>query len=163
MVFLAPVTTFAHGDRPSFEAETGPYLIDIGYDVLGFRPGEQVTFDFDLFRDPNGVPSFEPFDHVRVEVAKDGEVVHSQEIENQQTLVPSMKYAFPAAGAYTLSAGYVRDGTLIAEASFAIAVSAGSGTAQRTEAILTYIVAAALVLFCGGYTAWSWVRSRRKT
>lgn len=161
LFFLAPVSSFAHGDRPSFEAESGPYLIDVGYDAVGFRPGEEVSFDFDLFRDPNGTPSFEPFDVLRVEIRRGEEVVHTQEVVNEQNFVPSMKYTFPEEGAYKLMVGYVRGGSLIADASFDIAVSASSGSAQRIQNIVTYIIATILVLFSFGYMAWSWMQSRK--
>lgn len=163
VVALLPVAAFAHGDRPSFEAESGPLLIDVGYDVVGFRPGEEVTFDFDLFRDPNGSPSFEPFDAVRVQILKDEKVVHTQAVVNEQSFVPSMKYTFPAEGAYKLTTSYVKGDSVLAEASFDIAVRVGDGAAQRIQNIITYCIATVLMLFSIWYIVWSWLQSRKKT
>ncbi len=162
IIALLPAISFAHGDRPSFEAEVGPYLIDVGYDVVGFRPGEEVTFDFDLFKDPNGTPSFEPFDLLRVEIFKGEEIVHTQEVVNQQNFVPSMKYTFPVEGSYKLSVSYIKDGSSIADATFDIAVSAGSGSLKRTQNIVTYSIATLMVIFAAGYSIWSW-QQRRNT
>lgn len=160
-LFLAPVFVSAHGGTPSFEAQSGPYLIDIGYSVTGFRPAEEVTFDFDLYRDVNGVQSFADFQLIRVEITRDGEMVHSEELENEESFIPMMKYTFPEAGDYRLEAAYVQSGSLIADAAFDVPVGEHNGAAGRTVNVMTYVIAALLAAFGGVVAVTSFLRAKR--
>lgn len=156
-ISLAPLGALAHGDRPSFEAESGPYLIDIGYDVTGFRPGEEVTFDFDLYADAESDhPTFAPFDAIDVRIQKNQETVHSETLENNPTYIPSMTYVFPQSGDYTLGVAYMLSGAVIAQAAFDVAVSAASGAAERAGNTLVYIIAAILVAVSIGYVVYAY-------
>lgn len=163
LLLTTPMLASAHGGQPSFEAEQGTYLVDIGYDVTGFRPDEEVTFDFDLYEDPNGTPSFAPFELIRVEISRDGEIVHAQELENRESFIPTMRYTFPSEGDYRLEAAYVQSGSVIADASFDVPVAANSGAAGRTINALTYVIAAALTAFAAWVAITSFLRSRAKS
>lgn len=156
---FAPIGALAHGDSPSFELEVGPLLIDVGYDKIGIRPGEEVAFDFDLYRTRES-PSFEPFDLVRVEVRNGMDIVYSEEIQNRQDMIPTTKITFPESGQYTLGVGYVREGSLIAEAEFDVPVGETNGWAGRLSEMATYIAAAAIATFAVFYAVYSY-RNRR--
>lgn len=161
VLLLTPLLASAHGGQPSFEAETGPYLVDIGYDVTGFRPDEEVTFDFDLYRDENGVQSFASFELIRVEISRGGEIVHAQELQNEESFIPTMRYTFPAEGDYRLDTAYVQSGSVIADAGFDMPVSVHSGTAGRAVNIMTYVLAAALTAFAAWVAVTSFLRTKR--
>lgn len=160
-LFLFPAIASAHGGRASFEAESGPYLIDIGYDVTGFRPAEEVAFDFDLYREVNGVQAFAPFELIRVEITQGDDLVHEEELENEDSFIPMMKYTFPAEGTYRLDVAYIQSGSVIADAGFDVPVSDSSGAVGRTVNVMTYVIAALLAVFGIGVAVTSFRRSRR--
>jgi hypothetical protein len=146
-LLLVPVVSFAHGDSPSFEKQVGPYLIDIGYDRLGFRPGEDVTFSFDLYRTDGPAPAFEPFQTVRMEITKEGQIIEAREIENERNFIPSTVYAFPEAGDYGFYAAFVQSGSIVAQAVFDAPVGDHNGNVGRAMNMGKYIAAIALTLF----------------
>lgn len=145
-LLIVPVVTCAHGDSPSFERQVGPYLIDIGYDRIGFRPGEEVKFDFDLYRTDAEAPAFEPFETVLFEVAKDGQIIESREIENERDFIPSTTYAFPTDGDHVVHVAYRRGEEIVAQADFEAPVGAHNGEAGRALNAFTYVAAALLAI-----------------
>lgn len=160
VLLLLPVAVSAHGGRPSFEVESGPYLIDIGYSATGFRPAEEVTFDFDLYRDVNGTQAFADFEMVRVEISRGEEMVHSEELANDESFIPTMKYTFSEEGEYSLGVAYVQSGSVIADAAFPVPVKENAGTAGRAVNVMTYVIAAILAAFGVGVAVTSFRRSK---
>lgn len=161
VLLLLPVAASAHGGRPSFEAESGPYLIDIGYSATGFRPEEEVTFDFDLYQDVNGTQAFADFQLVRVEITRGEEMVHGEELANEESFIPTMTYTFAEEGDYTLAVAYVQSGSVIADAEFPVPVQENAGAAGRAANVMTYVIAAILAVFGVGVAVTSFLRSRK--
>lgn len=137
----------AHGDAPSFEKEVGSILIDIGYDAVGFRPGEEVTFDFDIYNQ-SGAVAFEPFDKVDVTITGEGENF-SQTVANDGVMIPALKYTFPKEGDYTLAADFMRGDSSVAQGEFPIHVGEHDGSVGRFMNTLNYVIAALLVAIAG--------------
>lgn len=158
-VFM-PAVAFAHSGQPSFEVESGSYLIDIGYDVTGIRPGEEVTFDFDLYQDVNGVKSFALFDAVHVGIAREGETIHTEQLHNQESFIPMMKFTFPDEGVYSLAASYVQSGAVIADTTIDLPVAASNGAVGRAVDAGTYVLAAVLTVLAAVIAVTSFVRAR---
>lgn len=146
IMFMAQ-NAYAHGDAPSFEKEVGSILIDIGYDAVGFRPGEEVTFDFDIFNQ-SGAVAFEPFDEVRVAIAGEGENF-SQTVVNDGVMIPTLKYIFPKEGEYTLATDFIRSGSSVAQGEFPIQVGEHDGAIGRFMNTLNYVIAIVLVAIAG--------------
>lgn len=146
-LLLLPAFASAHGGQPSLEKTVGPYLVDIGFDRIGMRPGEEVTFDFDLFT-ATGALNFVKFTNVNVEFAtKDGVTVHEQVVENEEVNVPSMKYTFNKAGTYVMHVTYMRGDEQIVYTTFELPVGTTNGGLGRFLNLLTYITAGVLVAF----------------
>jgi hypothetical protein len=147
ILMFIPALASAHGGQPSFEKEVNGYLVDIGYDQIGIRPGEEVAFDFDLFAE-DGL-AFAPFTAVEVHIwDPDNEVFH-ETIANDGVNVPTIKVAFPVEGKYTLQAIYRNEEEVLADASFELPVDKISGSVGRGINAATYVLAAALFVFAG--------------
>ena len=157
--FFVPVSTLAHGDRPSLEAETGGYLIDVGYDRDGFRPGEPVTFDFDVYTTGDH-PEFVSFDTVNVQILQGTSLVFAQDIPNTPTYIPSLTYTFEQAGAYDVAVAYAQSGSVKVQHTFPVTVEQRAGTLARSENMLHYIVAIFLVGFTIVAVTSSYLRRR---
>lgn len=138
----------AHGDAPSFEKEVGPLLIDIGYDAVGFRPGEEVTFDFDIYNQ-SGAVAFEPFDEVKVTIIHEDGQRFNQTIVNDGVMIPTLKYTFPKEGDYSLVARFTRNDSIVAEGEFPVHVGEHDGSVGRFMNMLNYVIAAVLVAIAG--------------
>ncbi len=142
---IVPAIVFAHGDSPSLEAESNGYLVDIGMSQEGIRPGEEVTFDFDLFTTDDR-PQFVHFGMVDVKVSNsDDEVLLSESIINDSTYVPTLAYTFQEEGDYRLTASFMTGSTVITSHAFDLAVAPGSGTAARVENATNYVIAVILI------------------
>lgn len=149
IILLLPVAALAHGDSPSFEKEIPPYLIDIGYDRIGMRPGEEVTFDIDLFTQ-SGAVAFATFTHVDIEIADANAVtVLDTTLENDAVNVPILKHTFADEGMHTLHVTYRNGGDQLAYATFDMPVGAGNGSVGRVMNVGTYIVAIVMVGIAG--------------
>lgn len=156
-----PVVASAHGDSPSFEVQSGSYLIDIGYSQEGFRPNEEVDFDFDLFYNVEGEsPAFVPFETIDVRIMRGEEEVFADTLVNQKNFIPRLSYTFAEVGDYTLDVAYMTGSTVIAESSFDMPVGETEGRAARAITMLQYVIAVACVAVAGGYIALS---MRRRT
>lgn len=156
---ILPTLTFAHGDSPSLEAEVNEYLVDIGVSQEGIRPGEEVTFDFDLFTTDDR-PQFVHFGSVDVEIKHDDTVLLSEVIANDSTYIPTLAYTFREEGEYRLTASFLTGSTVIASQGFDLAVAPGSGTAARFENATHYVIAAILVGFTLVYGMVSFLRRK---
>lgn len=159
LLFLSPALAFAHGDRPSFEAKAGPYLIDIGYDNIGFRPGEEVVLDFDLFTE-SGALAFAPFTTIDVTVTKDERTVLTEQLTNEPTHIPTFSLTFPQSGEYTLGVSYKQNGEELAFAVFPVSVQENNGAPGRIMNVANYVIAIVLVLVALYAILQSWRRRK---
>ncbi len=141
---FAPTGALAHGDSPSFEREVGEYLVDIGFNREGFRPGEEVQFDLDLYTTSDH-PEFVSYDSVDVRISKGDETVFEHTVQNDPVYIPSFTYAFPQEGSYQLTFAYVESGAVKVETTFDAAVAPMAGSVARTSTTLTAITAIVLV------------------
>jgi hypothetical protein len=155
--FFAPVGVSAHGDRPSLEREVGSYLIDVGFDREGFRPGEEVTFDLDLYT-AGDHPEFVEFDTVDIRITKESETVFTHVVQNDPVYIPSFSYTFPEEGEYQLFVAYAESGAVKVETTFDVIVTPMAGVVARTSNTLTIISAIILV----GLSAVFIIRSYRR-
>jgi hypothetical protein len=144
--FFAPTGASAHGDSPSFEREVGDYLIDVGFDREGFRPGEEVTFNLDLYTTSDH-PEFVSYDSIDIRISQENETLFKHTIQNDPVHIPSFTYTFPEAGAYQLSFAYIESGAVKVETTFDAVVEPMAGTVARTSNILIIIAAVVLVAF----------------
>ncbi len=143
-LFLVPSVASAHGDSPSFEREVGSYLVDIGFDREGFRPGEEVKFDLDLYTTGDH-PEFVSYDSIDVRITKEEKELFTQTIQNDPVYIPSFTYTFPEEGGYGLSVAYVESGAVKVATTFDVAVAPMAGTVARTSNTLVAITAIVLV------------------
>lgn len=146
ILFLASSTVFAHGDKPSFEREVNGYLIDIGYNRVGIRPNEEVTFEFDLLTN-SGAMAFADFSTVDIEIAKDGATTTTYTLANQKNFIPSWKHTFTENGTYQMNVDYTFEAQTRAATTFDVHVSETDGWLGRAMNIGTMIAAPLLVLF----------------
>lgn len=144
-LFIA-VPALAHGGKPSFEQQIGQYIVDIGYDRIGIRPGEDVTFDFDLFTGTGMVAmDFVEFTNINLEIARDGVTALDTVIQNEGVNVPNFTYSFPEAGNYMLGATYMDGDEELVYATFDFPVAENAGAVGRGVNVLTYVIAAVLI------------------
>ncbi len=145
IALLMPFVVLAHGGTPSLEQEVDGYIVDIGYDRVGIRPGEEVTFDFDLFTQ-SGAVSFAPFTHVDIEIAKEGVTIAEATLHNERVHVPVWKYTFPDEGAYVVHVTYRNNEEVMVYATFDLPVGESNGVVGRVVNMATYGVAALLLV-----------------
>lgn len=151
-LLFIPVIASAHGDSPSFEEQSGSYLIDIGYSREGFRPNEEVDFDFDLFYNVEGeAPDFVPFETIDVRIMRGEEEVFADTLVNQRNFIPRLSYTFAEPGDYTLNVAYKSGSTVITESSFDMPVAENEGRGARTITMLQYVIAVACIAAAAGY------------
>lgn len=151
-LLLLPSVAFAHGDSPSFELQQGPYLIDIGYSQEGFRPNEEVDFDFDLFRNVEGeMPSFVTFETIDIRIVRGEEEILAETLVNQKNFIPRLSYTFAEEGDYTLEVAYKNGDSVITEASFDMPVGENEGSMARAITALQYVIAVACIAAASGY------------
>ncbi len=143
-LFLVPIGASAHGDRPSFERAVGEYLIDVGFDREGFRPGEEVTFDLDLYTTGDH-PEFVSYDSIDVRISKGDELLFEHTVQNDPVYIPSFTYTFPEEGSYQMTVAYVQSGAVKVETTFDAAVAPMAGAVARTSNVLTAIAAIVIV------------------
>jgi hypothetical protein len=146
LTLLMPSGVFAHGDAPSFEAETGGYLIDIGYDREGIRPGEEVTFDFDLLTTADR-PQYVPFQSIDIDITRGSVQILQRSVQNDDTYIPTLPVTFDTEGAYHMHVAYIASGAVIAQSTFDLTVESSAGSLARTTNVFQYIAAAVLVCF----------------
>ncbi len=160
-LLLSPVAALAHGDSPSLEAETGPYLIDIGYDVLA--AGAETEFNLDLFH--RDTLDFADFATVEMRVSQNGAVLTAGETDNDRVNIPVMLVHFPEAGGYDMDVRYVdEEKKLIAAHTFHLEVPGSSAaTMLKAEETLHYVIAAGLFALSAGIAGYAlWQRYGKK-
>ncbi|PIR82859.1 hypothetical protein COU20_00045 [Candidatus Kaiserbacteria bacterium CG10_big_fil_rev_8_21_14_0_10_59_10] len=128
-LLCAPAALSAHALGASFEKESGPYLIDIGYAPEEFSADRTALFEFELTED--GAPV--PFDDVWVRITREEKTVFAGGIHNARFGGARMTYLFPKSGSYELSVRYERGLESVAEASFPLVVlpAEGGGTLRN--------------------------------
>lgn len=122
IVLLAPGLAAAHSSGSSWEAKSGNYTVDVGYDTLQFVEGLQVRFDFNVFQ---GSTTASLYDHVWVRIiAGDGHATtFAAGLLHQPAGPTTLLYQFDVPGEYTFSASFREsDGTEIAAADFPFTV-----------------------------------------
>lgn len=148
-ISILPIIACAHGDSPSLEGEVDGYLVDIGMSQEGIRPGETVTFDFDLFTTDDR-PQFVHFSTVRVLISGQ-ELMLDERIPNDGVHIPTLAYTFENEGDYQLNASFLTGSTVIASQTFDLKVEPRSGAVARFENATRYVVASVLVAFTVAY------------
>lgn len=152
IVFCAvfPSIVVAHGTGASFESESGPYVVDIGYEPEVFEAGEQSKFDFSLTRE--GEEQLAAFAQVWVRILQDGKTVFASGVHRQDFGPTTLLYTFPEKGGYELEASYRAQDGEIASATFPISVAASGNSSVVLDpvsaalgAFLAFGVAAAYV------------------
>jgi hypothetical protein len=161
-LFLIPIMSFAHGDKPSFEKVVNGYLIDIGYDRVGIRPDEEVTFEFDLYTQ-SGALAFAEFSEVKIEIAdEDGATTSEHTLQNKKEFIPTWKHTFTKGGMYQMHVDYLLNDRVLANAVFDVHVGENDGWLGRAMDMGTMIAAPLLVLFAAFIAVRSFMASRKK-
>ena len=119
LLLCVPVFVSAHEAGVSYQTEMKGYTVDIGYSSAAPQVGESVIFDFRL-RDKNG--NDVPFTDVWARVESKGATVFATGVYNGKFGGSRLAYVFPGEGAYTVSARFENDASVIVEGSFPITV-----------------------------------------
>ena len=120
-LLLFPVFVMqSHGLGASFERVVGEYKIDIGYDVVTFRAGEVVVFDFDISNAESGESV--PFDSIWVKIREENKVFFASGIGKTLLGTTTMLYRFPQGGLYELDVRFQQEGETITQSSFPLTV-----------------------------------------
>jgi hypothetical protein len=136
-----PNGAFAHAIGQSLEKEVGEYLVDIGYDAVDINAGQEVLFNAVLIRDPGtSAWQYGPYDEVWLQIKRGNAEPFRAIIPVRQPSPVNVRYRFPEAGTYQLSARFLAGDTVLADASFALPVYGASDDG-------TSVKAAALILF----------------
>lgn len=144
-LLLCALPAFAHGDRPSYEKQIGPYLLDIGYSHAPV-PGQPVTFDFDLYTNTGADVKYAPFTDVHISISKDGTSYDTANMQNKQPAVPTFTYTFPSEGVYIVAVSYDRKNADPLQTSFDLRVSRLSGWIDTLDNASHYVVAGFLLV-----------------
>ena len=125
LVFLAAMFAAspaqAHLDGGA-DQDVGQYLVDFGWDPESPRAGETTTLAFNLIDNEKAEPV--DYDNVWVRIATGDEVAFAGVLRPENTNV-TLSFVFPKGGDYTVTARFkAADGSVLAETSFALAVSA---------------------------------------
>lgn len=143
---LAPLASRAHGDGLSYEAETGGYFVDIGYDeAVAVEP---VTFDLGVF-DAKSRDRVD-FDYAWVRIDRAGEVVFAGPVSSMEFGKPGFTTTFPEAGEHVASVKFVDAGKTLVEASFPFQVRAAQEERRSGSLLVVGALAVAALFFCVG-------------
>lgn len=118
-LFVLPLAASAHATGVSYQTDSGPYTIDVGYSSPAPQAGDSVLFDFKLRKGTDDVPFADAW--VKIENAS-GAVAFASGIHNNPFGGSRMSYAFAKAGAYVVDVRYETDTASIVESSFPITV-----------------------------------------
>lgn len=115
----------AHTSGFTFEAKAEGYFIDVGYDNEAPAPGIPVRFDFSLTTDgENGYPKDVPFESVWVRIEQgDSRTVFATGVTVPEFGIPTLLYAFPLSGSYTIFIRFEGEDSSLAEAEMPFTVS----------------------------------------
>jgi hypothetical protein len=152
IVSFVPALALAHTTGASWNAPSGPYTIDLGYDPTVFTAGQYSRFDFLLWRGPANTGQPAPFSQVWVRITRAGaDTLLATGIWKQPVGPTTLLYEFTEPGSYTIETSYRdADGNDIATSSFPITVAVGSADASFTiplVAAIALLIGAALGAF----------------
>lgn len=121
ILFSLPLIAEGHTAGASLEAESGNYLVDIGYDPEPLEAGTSALFDFSLLsRESQKVVV--PYSHVWVRIRDAEGGIFASGIHRQAVGATTLLYVFPKEGVYTLEASFRGEDGEVAEASFEVSV-----------------------------------------
>lgn len=143
---LLPFGVSAHGLGSTLEAESGDYVVDVGYDAFSLVEDSPVRFSFELLR--RGESEEAEFAEVFVRIERSGRAVLAAAFPKAEFGETGLTFTFPSAGSYLLSASYSGLEGKIAEASFPLNVEAAEREADGKSAAL--LLAAFLAGLAGG-------------
>ena len=151
----APTYAGAHGAGASWEASSGPYVVDIGYDTQNFDTESSIRFDFAVWADGTKTVSAD-FGQVWVRVVGKTDTQLAVGLIRQSVGPTTLLYRFQVPGEYSFNASF-RDaeGKEIAAAVFPFTVVGGKGTTANDIPYLPlaagFIVGCAVVYALKGF------------
>lgn len=118
-----PFFASAHAVGESYNAQSGSYIVDVGYSTKQAAAGESVQFDF-LLHPTSSPTDSSPFTDAWVTVtSKDtNAVVLATGVYNNDFGGPRLSYVFPGPGTFIVDARYEDSTTTLAEGSFPVTV-----------------------------------------
>ncbi len=133
-----PLHASAHTTGASWNATSGPYTVDVGYDPVTFTAGQYTRFDFLLWNGPANTSDQKDFSQIWVRIVRDdNHTLLATGIWKQPVGPTTLLFEFAEAGSYTLEVSYRdRDGNDIAVAKFPITVSGGSGSSSLMSLLI---------------------------
>jgi hypothetical protein len=154
-----PLIAQAHTTGAFWNAQDGPYTVDLGYDPASFTAGQYTRFDFLLWKGPADTGTSANFAQVWVRIMRtDGRsTLLATGIWKQPIGPTTLLYEFQEPGAYTMETSYRdADGNEIAVASFPISVappatSLGTVVPLASSFIVGCFLGAVLFFLSGRY------------
>lgn len=147
-MILAPAYATAHFGSFSLERRSGPYLVDIGYDVQQFLAGEPVIFNFALVKNPGTLQwEYEPYDAVEAIITDEDRGVINERMPVTPPSLAFLQHEFPASGTYSFQARYFSGSTLLADGTFSIVVRSKT-LAVASNLLAAIPIAAFLIALC---------------
>ena len=135
--YAIPLAALGHTTGASWNAPSGKYTVDVGYDPAVFVAGQYTRFDFLLWKGPVNTGDPANYAQIWVRVLHSGRTILATGIWKQPVGPTTLLYQFEEPGTYTLETSYRNeDGDDIATASFPITVAAG----ERTVTVLPFAI-----------------------
>lgn len=149
LLLALPFLASAHASGVSYQTESGPYTIDIGYSNAAPQEGEAVLFDFRLRKGDADVSFSDVW--VKVTDEKTNAVVFASGIHNNRFGGSRMSYVFPKAGTYSIAARYENDSTTIVETSFPLTILPAPNEASKLPWLYGGVAAGGVALGTAGF------------
>jgi hypothetical protein len=145
----------AHTAGQSFEKTVGDYLVDIGYDALEVKEGQEIVLDMALIEKPGSLGwKYADYDSVWLQISMEGQEPF-RSVSPVGLPSPVMaKHTFEKAGDYQLAVRFLKGEEVLADAAFTLDVKGANEESFLSKAFSYFL----FIVFLAVVVGVIWVR-----